>query len=289
MIKKTNYKLFIIFLLFISCSHSIKQLTKPTLSELQTPGRVLLVVAHQDDEVFIASRLKSHIDLGDTLMIVWTAISTQKNLEYANRRIDESLLGAKTFLDLSDSSLIFLKYEDGKTFENIDEIYVKIKSVIEKFHPNIIYVPAYELGHVDHDVAHISTVLAHNKLNYNSKIYEFPMYSAYHLSRIFPFKMRNSPPDYHTRYRILLDSEKKFVLDYWNVFDSQHFPLDWYIRFISSRNKTFGVEYIRKVPDYDYSKKPPEYDNIAYERFLNNVKYQDFSIQVEKLLSIIGN
>ena len=271
----------IMFLFFVSCASSHICLKNKPLERLQAPmGKVLVVVAHQDDELFILSRLKQHLELKDTIFIVWTTASFQKGKKYADRRIKESLEGIKR-LGIPRENCKFLLFQDGKTHLKMNKIIVKLKQFISKHSPDCIYVHAYEGGHIDHDVAHYSTVKALEELDLKSTVYEFPVYSAYKLSKIFPFKMRNFPPNLGTQCRKLSEQEYDFVLKYRQIFKSQRFPFGFYVSLFPGKKRTYGIEYLRTLPQYDYLKIPPGYQ-IAYKRFLWGTNFDDFKNAVLK-------
>ena len=57
-------------------------------------SKILVVAAHQDDEAFIVSRMKSHIDKGDFVHILWTTRSTKLSEGYAALRQSEAIRAA---------------------------------------------------------------------------------------------------------------------------------------------------------------------------------------------------
>ncbi len=169
-------------LLAASCASSHVCLNNNPLNELQSPlGKILVVLAHQDDELFILSRLKQHLKLNDSIYFVWTASSHQKSKKYADKRIQESLKGIRK-LGIPRENCKFLLFQDGKTHLKMHQIISELKQIISDYSPDCIYVNAYEGGHIDHDVANYSTVKVLEELNLNCTVYEFPVYSGYKLN-----------------------------------------------------------------------------------------------------------
>jgi hypothetical protein len=236
-------------------------------------GNVLVVVAHQDDEVFIVTRLRQHILSGDSIYLLWTAASYQGDSEYAETRVTESL-HAMERLGVKSSNCSFLKFPDGQTHKHVKEIIHRISILINDVRPKTIYVPAFEGGHIDHDIANFAVAKAINDLDYTVEIYEFPLYSAYNTPRILPFTMRSFPSTLSTECRVLDDVGYQFVLDFWNQYPSQHFPLGWYLAIRPGQFRTFGIEYLRPMKWHNYLQTPSE-GAVGYERFLK-VKFQDF-------------
>lgn len=248
-------------------------------------GRVLLVIAHQDDEVFILSRIMKHIELNDTLFVVWTSLSYQKGKDYKVKRINESL-NLMNILRIPNENLHFLKYPDARTHEYIDHIYFDLYDIIKKVRPDVVYVSAFEGGHIDHDVANLTTFKVIQDLNLDIDIYEFPEYSSYNTPFFLPFRTRAFPDTLQTRCKRLSNEEFDFIIECWNTYKSQYYPLHLYIRIVSSNRSTFGYEYLRKIPKYNYLN--PHAYGLAYERFLS-VDFEEFQESVEKLIQLKSN
>jgi LmbE family N-acetylglucosaminyl deacetylase len=254
---------------------------QPMTTSLMSSGhqQVLLVAAHQDDDVFIVSRLRSHAAKQDDIYVIWTATSTPFGDSYAKERIVEAEK-AMSLLGVSKDRYYFLKFPDGQTYKDISAITTEVKTLLKKIQPTIMYIPAFEIGHIDHDVAHFSAVRALNELGYQAQVFEFPLYNAYQTDRLLPFKMRKLTPIPATQCRILTKEEYEYVSTYWDVYQSQHFPLGWFISLTVGKRRTFGIEYLREAPNYDYQKKPFD-AQPAYERFLDHVTFQHFTDAVK--------
>ena len=276
-----KYLSLIFLLLLFGCSTFRIEKFGEQLEKIEQPyGRILLVTAHQDDEAFIASRLLQHLSWKDTVYLIWTA-SGQKDTAYQNTRKEESLKGCE-YLGLDTANCIFLDYLDGETYKHLNDIYKVLVSKIEEIKPNIIYIPAFEGGHIDHDITHYATVKAAKTIDSTIIIFEYPEYSAYRLCFLLPFKMRNFPIKIRTGIRELTESEFTKIIYLWNIYESQYFPLHYYLSIVSGIKRTFGFEYLRKLPKYDYSKLTQYYGNIGYERYLWCTSYDDFLDAIHK-------
>ncbi len=279
-LKKNFILLLFIATISFNCSSIYKcNMDNNTYPYVHPAGKVLLVIAHQDDEVFILSRIKKHLELKDSVFFVWTAASYQKDEEYKNIRIEESLSLMK-LLKIPYENIYFLSYPDSKTHLFMDSMYIDLYKIIKKIRPTIVYVPAFEGGHIDHDVANVITIRVTKQLKLNTQIFEFPEYSSYNTPFFLPFKMRAFPDTLETHCRELKNNEYNFILDSWDIYRSQHFPLNYYIGLFSTDKVTFGYEYIRKIPEYDYYQQP-DY-GVAYESFLD-VSFEDFKSALLKL------
>ncbi len=254
-----------------------------TESSVFEAKRVLLVVAHQDDDVFIVSRIKRHLEAGAEVWVVWTASSEPFGEEYAERRVEEARQAAG-LLGIPRSNLYFLRYPDGATHRALLEIITELRAVIAGVGPDIVYVPAYEMGHIDHDIAHFAAVRTTRDLDLDCRLVEFPIYSAFQTGWPFPFRLRRYPKSLETQVRALAEDEYGFVVQYWGVYASQKSRFGLYMSFISSKRSVLGAEFTRDVPAYDYE-APPFDARAAYEKFLNDVTFGDFVAAVGRLKS----
>jgi LmbE family N-acetylglucosaminyl deacetylase len=266
----------LIFSLAIFCSCTARENENNLIANRKIErGNVLCVFAHQDDDAFIISRLKSHSELGDSIVVVYTTYFSHDREKYSQQRISES---KKALLTINVNSPIFWDYPDTKTHFYVNEIILRIDSIISKFKPKVIYVPAYEGGNIDHDIANYCVAQLQNKF---TKIYEFPLYSAYK-TILLPFIHRNYPETLGTEVYLLDKSQYHFVKDYWGIYRSQKFRFELYLRLVSSIKHVFGYEYIRELPHYNYHELPPT-KNIAYKRY-TKVNFTDFENGINNTL-----
>ena len=249
--------------------------------DLTDASRVLLVVAHQDDDAFIVSRLRWHLQHGADVWIVWTASSEPFGEAYSERRIAEARRAAD-FLGIPLEQLEFLRHPDGLTHTELQAILDEIARFIAEIEPDVIYVPAYEMGHIDHDIAHFATVYAAEASGTDARLIEFPLYSTYRTSWPLPYKLRRWPDTLSTSARELSDTEFDFVMAYWDIYRSQHFPFGTYLSATSSLRRVFGTEYTRELPGYTYD-QPPFEAPAAYERFLKGVELGDLTAAVREV------
>ncbi len=246
-------------------------------------GKVLLVVAHQDDDAFIVSRLRHHVLAGDSVFVLWTAYTTFPDTGAGNTRIREAR-EAMALLGIPPSCYSFLRFPDGETDLYACAIAKHIRDLVLRIRPAVVYVPAFEGGHIDHDIAHVATVFALKEAHWECAVREFPIYSAFHFVPFLPFVFRNLPDTPATDCRELSGEEYSFVLRYWATYRSQQFPLDPFMALLPGHRIVFGREYIRDVPAYDYLKEP-DGGPIAYGRFLRGVSFADFQRAVRQLMT----
>jgi hypothetical protein len=176
----------------------------------------------------------------------------------------------------------FLGYPDGETDFHICGIVRRLRQLILRIRPTRVYVPAYEGGHIDHDIANVATDYALKEAHWSCRVEEFPLYSAFNFVPFVPFWFRNLPSSPPTRCRRLNGNEYDFVLEYWGVYESQQFPLDSYLTLFPGHRVVFGWEYLRDLPHYNYMTEP-DGGPVAYERFLAGVSFKDFQNAVQKV------
>ncbi len=276
MVPEKLWKYILIFQMVIFCSCATrKTVTTPITSRNLDRGNVLCVFAHQDDDAFIISRLKSHSDSGDSIKVVYTVFYSHRRERYSQKRVSESKSALQT---INVNSEVFLGYPDTKTFLYVNEIILRLDSVISRFKPKVIYVPAYEGGNIDHDIANYCAAQFRNK---GIKIIEFPLYSAYK-TILIPFLHRNYPETLGTIVYPLDKSQYNFVKDYWGYYHSQKLRFEVYLRLASSFKHVFGYEYVRELPQYNYFQLPPT-KNIAYKRY-TKAKFSDFENGINRVI-----
>lgn len=246
--------------------------------------KILLIIAHQDDDAFIVTRIKDHLDKGDQVMVDWVAKSYQGGEDYGNMRIKEAKR-AMNMLGIDSLHYNFLNFPDSKTYKFIPQIIRKLKVIIQNYQPNVIYVEAYEMGNIDHDVSHFSTVQSVKELNYKCLIYEFPQYSAYDIPNFLPFELRKYPDSITTFCRKLTIHERNFVMAYWKIYKSQDFPFLYYMFLLGQEDLIFKYEYLRPLLNYDYTKKPFGASE-AYKRYIQGLKFVDFQRGVKSYLNL---
>jgi len=238
---------------------------------------VLCVCAHQDDDAFIASRLWTHRCQGDKVRIVFTSSSIHKGIDYKNQRISESR-NALNLIGIGEVD--FLDYPDGMTYQFIGSIIRDVQRIISEINPSVIYLPAYEGGHIDHDV--VNFCVAQAAANSQAELMEFPMYSGYNKG-ILPFRLRSYPPETPALVTRLSANDFLLIRNYWKCYPSQYYRFLMYVHLTSGFRKAFGFEYLRHLPPHDYLMPPIA--GAAYEKYLK-VTFNEFRNGVEQSLSL---
>lgn len=142
----------------------------------EAPPVTLFLLAHNDDEFFVLPRIKAEHALGHRVVLVFTTDGAAYG-ESPQRRLAESV-SALTFLPELHSNIIplgmALRVRDGTSHHSIRALWDALAPLTEASNIIRIYTPAWEGGHVDHDVAHLLAVaLAHQA---GATLYEFSLY-----------------------------------------------------------------------------------------------------------------
>lgn len=281
-----KYLLLLPIISFFGCLGT-KKLSETDISYFRKktkPDIVVFYLAHQDDDVFISSKIQEHINNCDSVFVIYTCLSYQRGDNYKLKRIFESK-SALNFLGLNSSQIVFLGYPDTKSHKHLNNLISTTDSLFKIIKPNLIYTSAYEGGNIDHDVANFVINFLRNKKKISALLYEFPEYSAYK-TKLF-FKMRNFPDMPKTEIRELNRIEFKTVKMHWDFYKSQKIPLGIFIRITAGEKKTFGYEYIRQLSYYDYSQLSPT-NSVAYERYLD-ATFEEFIFEVKKITHADNN
>jgi hypothetical protein len=156
------------------------------LSQLDTRNSSVMVVApHPDDEVIGAGGIiiQTVKDGGDVKVIYLTSgiSSSNKNSEQILIREKEAISAMK-LAGVNENNLIFLRHSSGDLTKVgiFNECVGRISKLIKAEEPNYIFIPAYEGGHIDHDISNfiLYKTLTAPTLN-RIQIYEYAEYTSY--------------------------------------------------------------------------------------------------------------
>jgi len=150
---------------------------------------ILIVAPHQDDCVAMAGGYAIQtLKKGGKVKILYLTDGPEN--DKVTRR--NEALEAWQVLGLGDSALVFLPYHTLVGFttrEEMDRCIDDIAHWIQIFKPQTIFVPLYEGGHFQHDVANYMVHCAIKQIGFSGKIYEAPLYNFYVSLRTTPEKI----------------------------------------------------------------------------------------------------
>jgi LmbE family N-acetylglucosaminyl deacetylase len=176
-----------------TCLYLHHQTEKRTRCDVMAGNEDILIFApHPDDGVIIAGgfALQTKRNGGKVTVVFLTGGST---------RLEEAYQ-AWSLIGLTREDLIRLHVDDleGRlTLDNEEDKIEAIEEIITEVNPEIIFIPLYEGGHIEHDITNYLVSRTVKRLRRNVRLYECPEYNFY-------FSVNNTPEK-------ILDCLSKFV------------------------------------------------------------------------------
>jgi len=256
----------------------------PKAVEAESGARcgALFVFAHQDDEIACIGLMRRLVGEGRGVRVAWTTDGAYQ--VPAEVRRSESLANMSR-LGLSEESLEFWDYPDGRSIEYSVEILERMTALMREARPARVYTCAYEGGHPDHDLAHFAAVTAAAGLEPAPVVYELPLYNACG-TRLIAFN--RFVPAGGPVFRERLGAAGKFfklrcVLAYRSQLWTTVVPL----LFLAGGRLLGGGEPFREVPSWSYL-QPPHAGRLWYERLpmrrMLGITFAEFRDAVESAL-----
>ena len=223
------------------------------------PKRVLFVLAHPDDEILIAARMKQDIASGNIVDVIWLTRGDKAGDPVVRETESRA---AMAFLGVPDASLHFLDFKDSETYTTLREAYLKVLEKAKALKPDMIFSDAWEGGNIDHDAANFTAEMTSRALQNHPVHYEFPLYNSYkdtyQVGKLIP------RAGVETLYTPIDDAMVQVKLKILDMYPSQSSLLNVMKRLVSpSQLKKKGEPY-RLTPKYDY-KTPPTEGKLGYE------------------------
>jgi LmbE family N-acetylglucosaminyl deacetylase len=236
----------------------------PQLALLTEPivtARVLVVVAHPDDETIGAGAILARSTDAHVAVVTdgapndrgfWPlALQEASPATYAQVRRDE-LVGALTEVGIGPDRVYWLAIKDGEAIDAVPAIVGRLVSLIRDIKPQVVLTHAYEGGHVDHDAVALA-VHAAMALTDSGHAHEMALY---HGSRgeITVHTFLPGPPAYTFHLDDRLQRRKSRMLARYETQQryEQYFGL--------------AVERYRCAPAHDFFSAPDADSPLLYER-----------------------
>jgi len=134
-------------------------------------GLALFVFAHHDDEVFCAGHLARVLHEGRPVRVLW---ATAGGLAPAGRRVAEGER-VRAALGLSGSAARDLRLADQAAVAGVGRIAQAVDDLVGSAEAPVVYVPAYEGGHPDHDAVNLALAVVRLGRPW-LQVREFPLY-----------------------------------------------------------------------------------------------------------------
>ena len=253
--------------------------------------KVLVLLAHFDDEVFLTPFLDSKDSLDNQFLFIYLTDSAGKNGKFDPiKRLSESVKffeGIGIHYEIAPLG-IENNFEDGSLHTHLETAAAEVVKYLTKakFNPSMIYSLKYEGGHQDHDsVGLLATTIACSR---SIELLHFPTYRAHsRLKNGFTLSPIKSSPDPEVFFKL---SSKTLIrlLGIPVVFSSQWKTwVGLYIPILLKANRGY---FFKGWPAYkpsinDYA-SPPYNKSILYER-RNSLTYSGWRKFVDSYLESI--
>lgn len=112
-------------------------------------SHALFVLAHQDDEIALAARMKHLLREGWALSVMYLTNGITPEVRDDEARASLSCIG----VDLS--RVHFFGFPDGSLVDHLDEAFARLEKIDDA---DAVYCLAWEGGHHDHDASHLIAV-----------------------------------------------------------------------------------------------------------------------------------
>ena len=159
-----------------------RQITIRYGSTLMTCDRkILFLLAHQDDEIFVATRISFELSRGRSPYLVYltNGASTAQNVAV---RDHESRMFLR-HLGIAPKQVVFLGSEfqipDGHLVNRFEECFELLLEKVEGHMFQEIYAPAWEGGHQDHDAAFLIGLALARRLGLEICFWQFYCYNGF--------------------------------------------------------------------------------------------------------------
>lgn len=246
-------------------------------------SKILIFAPHPDDEVIGCGGLILKQSKSVKVVYLTTGISRLgfRRLGSHGKVFREGeALAAMKLAGLKKSDLFFLPHDSY--FALNKEEFVKaehsIADLIKEFNPAQIYMPAFEGGHFDHDVANFLMNKVVDSLNKPMLTYEYPTYNNYPIFFFDKIKKFFSAHPPRPRF-IPLNGHVPFILD---MSEEELTNKKAMLQCYKSQNKDnllvrlYGYkDMFRTCPRYDYSKRPHGFFPLNYE-ITTRLRFKDF-------------
>ena len=248
-----------------SGSELLDRLTAANVAQGMEPLRLLVVVAHPDDEAIGAGSLLrgyptakiAHVtDGGGADQASATARGFATRSEYSLARQRE-VLAALSLVGIAESQVRCLGIPDGEAGRRLLDVSRLVMDLLDEVRPDVVLTHPYEGGHSDHDAAAFAVHMAAGLLRRDGVAPLVLELTSYHDRDGVRVRGDFLPAPAVPECRILLgDEERELKRRMLSAFTSQQdvvrpFPLD--------------VERFRIAPRYVFT-EPPHSGTLGYER-----------------------
>ena len=155
--------------------------SRPAPAPAPTRGHSLFLLAHQDDEYFVAPRIEREIRAGRTVACIYltdgrghgsdAGVRNRESLTYLQARgvPDDAVSFLGTSLEIPDVGLV----------HHLDRACEGVRGILQGREIEAAFCPAWEGGHPDHDAAHLVALALGRELGFLGCLREFSLYHGH--------------------------------------------------------------------------------------------------------------
>jgi LmbE family N-acetylglucosaminyl deacetylase len=246
------------------------------------PKKILFLLAHQDDEVFIAPRISYELCRGASLFFLYLTNGVAFG-EDPSVRDNESRACLKR-LGVREEQIVFLGTElhipDNQLVSHLERCFGSLIERIKGYTIDEVYAPAWEGGHQDHDAAFLIGLALARRLGLESNLWQFYCYNGFNTRGRFFRVFHPLPTTCERRQRKLKVSEGLSILRSIFTFRSQRrtwlglFP-QTLIHLVFCRTEVFDRGTVDQVA------RPAHEGGLLYERW-KRMCFADFENKVQR-------
>ena len=263
---------------------ALQRLVSPAAAE---PPRVMVIVAHPDDECIGAGALLA--DVPEATIVHVTdgaprANAAARKRGFANRDAyaearREEVVNALAHVGIPESRIRCLGFVDGEATLRLVELCHDVIDLLLELEPEIVLTHPYEGGHTDHDATafavHMATGILRREGVASPVVLELTSYHQRDGRRVRSrFLPRKNLPE-----RVLGLTP-----------DTQMLKLRMFEEFLSQRDclREFPVEAerFRVAPRYDFT-SPPHEGTLDYERFCTTICGEEWRARASRALDLL--
>lgn len=230
--------------------------------------KILFLLAHQDDEVFIAPRISYELSGGASLFFLYLTSGVAFGGDPSVR--DNESRACLKRLGVREEQIVFLGTElhipDGQLVSHLEHCFRSLMEKIKGYTIDDVYAPAWEGGHQDHDAAFLIGLALARRLGLESNFWQFYCYNGFNTRGRFFRVFYPLPNKRERRQRKLKLSEGISILRSIFTFKSQRktwlglFP-QTLIHLVFCRTEVFDRGTV------DQLARPAHEDGLLYERW----------------------
>jgi LmbE family N-acetylglucosaminyl deacetylase len=142
---------------------------------LARSDKYLFLLAHPDDDVFIAGTMKLLLDKGAEIHCAWATSGDYFGLE---KKREKQMESAMNILGVPAENLHLLRFPDLGIVQRMNEIANAVAALVSEVKPDVIFANAFEGGHPDHDSVNFLAYEGAARAGINPRLFEFPLYNG---------------------------------------------------------------------------------------------------------------